>query len=104
MVFQELQRLPLWEHVAESGRFAEYAAHSTLQPWKLVGRAMLSCVSLLGSAAEVAQISNLGRTAAGSMPAVATGQGGVGQPIACEAGIALEAQVLMREASAAVRL
>ena len=90
MAFQEMQRVPLWEHVAESGRFADYAVHSTQQPWNLVGRVMLSCVSLFGSVADVAQISHWGQVAAGSILPAGSSHIGRGDWIAADKSIAID--------------
>ncbi len=60
MTLKDVTQLPLWEHAAESGRFAEYAeVGSAIQPWKLVGKGVLSVLTFLGGVADFVQFGAL---------------------------------------------
>ena len=60
MRLHDAKDLPLWEHASASGRFTEYAGTtSDLRPWGLLGRAMLACMSAVGSGADFVTMSRL---------------------------------------------
>lgn len=53
MTLKDVTQLPLWEHAAESGRFADYAdVGSFAQPWKIVGKGVLSLLTVVGGVAD----------------------------------------------------
>lgn len=54
MTYKDVTQLPLWEHAAESGRFAEYmGAAGGFQPWSLLGKGLISSLTLIGGVADV---------------------------------------------------
>ena len=54
MTYKDVTQLPLWEHAAESGRFAEYMGiGSGLASWNVVGKGLISCLTVIGGVADV---------------------------------------------------